>query len=72
MVVKDRNDDDQIVVCVQRDEKYRWDMINGIYMYKQGSLFRQFPNEGHNNDNIDATKLSAQKTIRYFTKLHHW
>ena len=43
MVVKDRNDDDQIVVCVQRDEKYRWDMINGIYMYKQYKQYICFP-----------------------------
>ena len=33
MVVRDRNDDDQIVACVQRDGKYQWNMINGIYVY---------------------------------------
>ena len=32
VVVKDRNDDDQIVVCVQRHGRYRWDMINGIHV----------------------------------------
>ena len=33
VVVRDRNDDDQIVACVRRHGKYRWDMINGIYVY---------------------------------------
>ena len=30
MVVKDRNDDDRIVVCVQQHGNYRWNMMNGI------------------------------------------
>ncbi|XP_028411772.1 uncharacterized protein LOC114534516 [Dendronephthya gigantea] len=29
VVVKDYNDDDKIVACVQHDGKYQWDMING-------------------------------------------
>ena len=29
VVVRDRNDDDQIVACVRRHGKYRWDMMNG-------------------------------------------
>ncbi|XP_028411790.1 uncharacterized protein LOC114534527 [Dendronephthya gigantea] len=29
VVVKDYNDDDNIVACVQHDGKYQWDMING-------------------------------------------
>ena len=32
MVVKDRNDDDKIVVCVRQHGKYRWEMINGTYV----------------------------------------
>ena len=45
MVVKDRNDDDRIVACVQRHGKYLWDMINGNswYLCKKGQfIVRQY------------------------------
>ncbi len=29
MVVRDRNDDDKVVVCVRHHGKYQWDVMNG-------------------------------------------
>ena len=39
VVVRDRNDDDKIVVCFQHHGKYQWDMINGILISFKTSLY---------------------------------
>ena len=56
MVVKDRNDDDQIVACLQRRGKYQWDMINGIYAHIGQCLVKQSPFGGHNNNMVQNNR----------------